>query len=81
MEQVPPTTTAERLDRLGEIIDPELIEQWKFIFERGVENLTIEDVGLLMRLAYINGYERSFGEATDKRGELYAQMGYTAPAV
>lgn len=66
----------DALDRIGLEVDMRLTDVWSMLFEKG-EDIDMEFLGWLLRLAYVTGYWDALSE--DDRGSLCKQLGYPIP--
>jgi hypothetical protein len=67
----------ETIDRIGDAVDMRIAQLWAMAFEYGLENMTAEFFGLLLRTAYMSGYSDALTEP--ERGQLMTELGYPVP--
>ena len=60
-------------ERTGVIVDPRLIDLWRFLWSRPAPAPDIEALAPLLRMAYLAGYGDALGE--EDPGELYRALG------
>jgi hypothetical protein len=57
----------------------QLTGAWAVVFEAGEESLDMDFLGMMMRLAYVQGYQDAVTEPEAQRGQLMEQLGYAVP--
>lgn len=74
-----PRSSGEMLEwgrALASELDPRLADVWSCLFSLP-ESPTLEQLGWILRMAYLNGYEDGLTETT--RGKLLEELGMTDP--
>ncbi len=71
------TLNEQVLDQIGLEVDMRLTDVWSMLFEKGVDDLDMEFLAWLMRLAYVTAYWDALAEPV--RGTLCHTLGYPVP--